>query len=296
MGLENALTEVTLVLFTTLAPSGIIACLILGAALLSPRIDGKHREALNKFLAIPVLVALVGLVASATHLGNPSNALYVLAGVGRSPLSNEVLSGGVFFGLVGSYWFYSFTQTRRPALERAWVALYMLAGLVFLCGIALAYKVDTIITWDTPLVPLNLLLNALVGGPLLALCALAAAKASCGRHDSTAAELRAARILLVVSALALAANTGGYLAQNAVASPMNNAIVTFEQLVPAHLAGIAAFAALCAIGIAIDVPVLRRGQTPAILQASAATVMALAGIFVMRFMFYMSHMTVGVAY
>ena len=65
MGLENALSEVTLVLFTTLAPSGVIACLILGAALLSKHIDGKHREALNKFLSIPAVVALVGLAVYA---------------------------------------------------------------------------------------------------------------------------------------------------------------------------------------------------------------------------------------
>ena len=296
MGLENALSEVTLVLFTTLAPSGVIACLILGAALLSKHIDGKHREALNKFLSIPVLVALVGLVASATHLGNPGNALYVLAGVGRSPLSNEVLSGGVFFGLVGSYWFYSFTQTRRPRLERAWVVLFMVFGLVFLCGIALAYKVDTIITWDTPLVPLNLVLNALLGGPLLALCALAAARSSCSRQVSTPTELHISRILVIASAVALVANTAGYIAQNAIASPMSNAIVTFDQLVPAHPMGIAAFAVLCGVGIAIDARALKQGRIPTVPETSAATFLALAGIFVMRFMFYMSHMTVGVAY
>ena len=44
---------------------------------------------------------MVGLVASATHLGNPANALYVFLGVGRSPLSTEVFCAVVFLALGG---------------------------------------------------------------------------------------------------------------------------------------------------------------------------------------------------
>ena len=52
----------------------------------------------------------------------------MLAGVGRSPLSNEVLSGAVFFGLAGSYWLYSFSEKRHVLLERVWIALFNLSG------------------------------------------------------------------------------------------------------------------------------------------------------------------------
>lgn len=288
LGLENALSEITLVLFTTLAPSGIVACLVLGALLLSPKLGDERRAALNKFLAVPVLVALVGLVASATHLGNPANALYVLTGVGRSPLSNEVLTGVVFFGLVGSYWFYSFSQVRHVALERVWVVLFMLAGVVFLVGIALAYRVNTIVTWDEPLVPVNLVLNAFVGGPLLAVCACVAA--GCFARE------RVLRACVVAAGIALIANAGGYVAQGEATMGLANAVVSVEQLAPGYVVSVGAFVALCAAGIAIDaVALFGRGKLTLPVAALSA-LFALCGIFVMRFMFYMLHMTVGVSF
>ena len=60
---------------------------------------------------------MVGLVASATHLGNPSNALYVFLGVGRSPLSTEVFFAVVFLALAGLYWLVRFR--RAPLAARA---------------------------------------------------------------------------------------------------------------------------------------------------------------------------------
>ena len=60
------------------------------------RAQGDERKRLSGALLIPFLVTLVGLVASATHLGNPDNALYVFSRVGASPLSNEVCAAVLF--------------------------------------------------------------------------------------------------------------------------------------------------------------------------------------------------------
>ena len=56
---------------------------------------------------------MVGLVASATHLGNPANALYVFTGVGRCPLSTEVFAAVIFLALAGVYLLYSFVEHPR---------------------------------------------------------------------------------------------------------------------------------------------------------------------------------------
>lgn len=288
LGLNNALLEITLVLFTTLAPSGVVACLAVGALLLSGRLPDGRRVALNKFLFIPILVALVGLVASATHLGNPGNALYVLAGIGRSPLSNEVFAGAVFFGLAGSYWFYSFSQVRRVVLERVWVVLFMMAGVLFLAGIAFAYDVDTIPTWNSPFVPANLVLNALVGGPLVALCAFVAAGVPVRGSLS--------RACLAVSGVSLAMNAAGYALQGAEAMGLANSLVTTAQLAPGYSVAVMLFAVLCATAIMADIVALRRSGNLPLPVAAAASVLALAGVFIMRFMFYMLHMTVGLGF
>ena len=91
-GFDTALSEVTLVLFTTLAPSGAIALVLVAAVLLFPKLESTMQARISMFMCIPLVVTMVGLVASATHLGNPANALYVFLHVGSSPLSNEVVS------------------------------------------------------------------------------------------------------------------------------------------------------------------------------------------------------------
>ncbi len=294
MGLENALSEITLVLFTTLAPSGVVACLMVGAVLLFSHLSDESRALLNRILALPLVVALVGLVASATHLGNPGNALYVLAGIGRSPLSNEVLAGVVFFGLAGSFWFYSFSQKRNVAIERLWVLLYSIAGVLFLIGIAFAYDVETIITWHTSLVPLALVLNAFVGGPLLGLCSFAAANKIGGTNNLLS--LGVARAGIIVSLVASVANIVCYIQQVGTLSSLSNSIVSFTQLAPAFPVGIAAFAVLCLAAVAVDALMLRRTGQLRLPDTAVAAVLSLMGIFIMRFMFYMTHMTAGLAY
>ena len=106
-GLNNALGEITLVLFTTLAPSGVMAFILMGLPLVRGGLNADVRQRIQRFLSIPLVTSMVGLVASATHLGNPANALYVFLGVGRSPLSTEVFCAVVFLALAGVYWLYS---------------------------------------------------------------------------------------------------------------------------------------------------------------------------------------------
>ena len=93
-GFSLAFGEITLVLFTTLAPSGAVAYLIMGLPVLVGRAQDEVARRLNRWSCLPLVVTMVGLIASATHLGNPSNALYVFTGVGRSPLSTEVFAAG----------------------------------------------------------------------------------------------------------------------------------------------------------------------------------------------------------
>ena len=107
-GFSLAFGEITLVLFTTLAPSGAVAYLIMGLPVLVGRAQDEVARRLNRWSCLPLVVTMVGLIASATHLGNPSNALYVFTGVGRSPLSTEVFAAVIFLALAGVFWLYSF--------------------------------------------------------------------------------------------------------------------------------------------------------------------------------------------
>ena len=76
LGFSMAIDEITLVLFTTLAPTGAMACVIMAAVLIFAPLGESERTRVNRALCIPLIVAMVGLIASATHLESPAgNAL-----------------------------------------------------------------------------------------------------------------------------------------------------------------------------------------------------------------------------
>lgn len=312
-GFATAFGEITLVLFTTLAPSGAAAYLIMGLPVLTGRATGEDARCLNRLTCLPLLIAMAGLIASATHLGNPANALYVFTGAGRSPLSTEVCCAVAFLALAGIFWLYSFAEEPRRWLQRALLGAIDVAIVAFVAAVAYAYDVDTIITWSLPLVPVALVLNALVGGPLIALVGFAAARWAAPW-----------RLLVALSAVAAVANAAVYVVLGGDLAPLANELSSVSQLVPSYPAWVAAFAVLVFAGVAIAWRTGRRiagreedaghkgtdafasgdpanasasslgdGRRRAVVGYSAAALLALAGIFVMRFTFYMTHLTLG---
>lgn len=285
-GFETALGEITLVLFTTLAPSGVLAHMIMSAVLAFGSIDEELRKRINQCLAIPLVMSMVGLVASATHLGNPANALYVFMGVGRSPLSTEVFFAVVFLMLAGVYWLYSFSRTPRVKLQKVWAALSIIAGIACITAIAFAYETRTIISWNTVYVPLNLWLSALLGGPLVALLSLQVAQADF-------AAKRFGRILCIISAIALGALTVSLGLQGLEFPTIANSFGSVAELVPYFGLLVAVFFVCSVIAISLYCVALRKGSFPQRWVSIVACVLVLAGVFLTRFVFYMIHMTAG---
>lgn len=302
-GFDMAFGEITLVVFTTLAPSGAVALSIMAGVLLFAKLDDDARARIDKFMCIPLVVAMVGLIASATHLGNPANALYVFLHVGSSPLSNEVLSAVAFLACSGLYWLYSFSVKPVRWLQRVLLALIAVAGVAFVTMVSLAYSVETITTWDLPTVPVSLWANALMGGPLLAALSLYVARwrALAGRFGLA---------LMAEPVVALAANVAVYVAQGMLMGGVGNAVVRAVDLVPHYWQILAIFAVLALAGCVIAAVSMHAASRAAQAQAAtgslafskrvlvrlvAACLLVLAGIFAMRFAFYMMHLTVGLA-
>lgn len=298
-GFAAAFSEITLVLFTTLAPSGAVAYALMSLPIVKGGLaDDVHRR-IDKALAIPLIATLVGLVASATHLGNPANALYVFMGVGRSPLSNEVSCAVVFLAFAGVYWLYSFAVKPNRTLQRVLAACACVGAAVCVTAIAFAYSARTIVSWDTPFAPAALWLNALVGGPVLAIVGLRFA-----RWKSWGNRYGCAMIALAVAALAACVVVYGL--QGAWLSSVENSVRAATDLVPGYAAQVVAFALFALAGIAVDaVPLAKalrkRASSPAgemtlsIPRAAVASALVFVGIFTMRFSFYMMHMTVGIS-
>ena len=300
-GFSLAFGEITLVLFTTLAPSGALAYLIMGLPVLVGRAQGEAARRLNQWSCLPLVIAMAGLIASATHLGNPSNALYVFTGVGRSPLSTEVFAAVIFLALAGVFWLYSFAEHPRVGLQRGLLAAIDVAIVAFVLSVAFAYNVDTIVTWSLPLVPASLVLNALFGGPLLALVGFAAAGFDPGR--------RGACTLLALATAACAANIAVYASLGLQLQGIENELVSAADLVAGYPAYLAAFALLAVAALALawraEAQSARRGLMEGqnaeaqdahrrlLARLATASILAFAALFLMRFTFYMSHLTLG---
>ena len=285
-GFNTALGEITLVLFTTLAPPAVLACMIMAGVIASRPLAFEARSRISHAIAIPLVVSMVGLVASATHLGNPSNALYVFLGVGRSPLSNEVFAAVIFLAVCGLYWLFSFSEKDRPRVHRVWCALIVAAGAVCIAAISLAYNVGTIITWHTAHVPTNVVLSALAGGPVLGMLGLRIARAVC-MHT------RLSKVLAAVAVVALALNIACLVSQNALMPNVTHGYGPASGLVPFYGEMICAYVLIAGVGVlSVAVP-LWRGKLPPAWRFALAGVLFYAGLFIVRFGFYMMHMTVG---
>ncbi|MGN0078138.1 MAG: dimethyl sulfoxide reductase anchor subunit family protein [Coriobacteriales bacterium] len=281
--LAFALGEMPLVLFTALAPSGAVCMVVLMTLLLSHRFELEYCPRLNQAMWLPLAVTTVGLVAAAAHLGTPANALYVFSGVGRSPLSNEVACAVLFLVACGVNWLLSFMRGESLPLKRMFAVLIIALGLVFLASIALAYDVESISTWSSPFVPANLVLSGCVGGFLLARLTILT-----GLDAGYRPRLLAA--LSLASAAALLLNAAVIAALWLTLRDVSNAYGSVASLVPATPLLGAAYVVLAAAGIAVS---LRRGGT--LRWEVCAVVLAALGLVVVRFGFYMLHMTPGLA-
>lgn len=285
-GFIFAVEELPLVFFTALAPMGIVCMVVLIALILSGRFERAESLRLNQLAWVPLAVTTVGLIASAAHLGTPANALYVITGVGRSPLSNEVVSCVVFLAACGFNWIYSFVRTDKVALKRVVGAVIIVSGIVALGFIAFAYSVDTIESWYTVFVPVNLVLGGTVGGLLLVALTLVLA-------TETSAHLRLRRVLAVVAGGVLVLHLLSIGLQWTQLGQMTGAYGTAADFAPLYPLLASAYALLAGCGVAIGLFINRFKRQK--LMACVAVVLVACGLVFVRFGFYMMHMTGGLA-
>lgn len=275
----------SLALFTTLAPAGVIAFIILALVRLKA---GSHETAvrIDRIIALPFSVVLIGFIASATHLGTPANALHVFAGVGRSPLSDEVLTAICFLFFAGSYWMVAFKQHFPDTIAKPWLILSCLSGIVFLISTSIAYSSPTIPTWNTPYTPLNLIFSALLTGPVLGLLFLEMAHIRFWNREI---------FLFTIAGIALVAGTVLLGLHNESLAAIANNEFCATSLVPHYPFTIAMHALLGFTGTTVAGLSLRKNQTlrRVLILRSVACALLLVSVFITRIEFYNLHMTIG---
>jgi anaerobic dimethyl sulfoxide reductase subunit C (anchor subunit) len=274
-----------------------LAFAIIATLLLDKRMMKADRQKLNHFLVIPLAVVIIGLVASATHLGNPANALYLFRGVGRSPLSTEVFCAVLFLFFGGIYWLQTFASKPRPLLERVWLVITILSALVFLISMSLAYSTRTILSWYTAFVPVIMISNAFAAGPILAMLTLRLAGCS---QDNPAYGRRKGHIGLAMFATSSAAAVLTCiltLFQARSLMQLQTAVLTGADLAVWLFAAAAVFL-ICAAcsGLLTGTVALGAPSSRSVTQTVrlfVGCILSFVGILALRLAFHAIHMTVG---
>ncbi len=289
--MEAAFAEMPLALFSTLAPMGAGAFLILAIAFTVAKPDAEALRRIDRFTAIPVALVLVGFIAAFFHLASPLNAFGVFAGIGRSPLSNELVVGCIFAVVMLVYWIWAVSGKMPEGARKGLVWVTAVVALVFALFTGMAYMIDTIPSWDTFAGPVQMLGFALLGGAAVGVLVLALG----GCADALKAGTLKTAVLAVLAA-GLVLGIGGFAVQAAAASGMSNALFSGADLVASATMTIVC-GIICLVGTGVcDTLAVRGAGASALVGASAgAAVLAVVGILLLRLAFYTMQISVGLS-
>ena len=267
--MENVISHIPLALFTTLGSLGAGAFIGLAIAFFKGSFTDDELKAIDKKTWIPVVIAAVGFIAVFFHVTQPMKAFGVFAGVGGSPLSNEVVAGAVFMVLVVVYAIMG-SLGKLGGARKGFAAVVAALAVVFGIMMGMAYMVDTIPSWNNPGTVLQML-GFTVAGSVLALLA-------------TGGEVESARAIKLVSVTGIVVAVVGLVVQIAVTNGCTGAIVSGSALVSAALPSIVIAVLLLVAAVVVEVKQKR---------VAVAVVCLAVGVFVARLAFYAMEFGIG---
>lgn len=280
------MAELPLALFTTLAPIGAGAFIALAVAFFTTKFSDEQLKKIDRMTTIPVVVLVAGFICAFFHLASPMHAFGVFAGLGASPLSNELLAGVVFAVLAIVYWIVALAGKLGEGARKGFAAVVAVMAVVFACFTGAAYMMETIASWNTPMVPVAVLGFSLLGGVSLGVLVLALSGAL---EDAAKGGFKMAASVVLIVGLVL--GVAGLLVQVMSVSGMGNALVDGADLVAAASAPMWIGVVCMVVAAAAAFMALRNSKSTAL--AVAAPVLAIVGVFAARLAFYAVQLSVG---
>lgn len=280
------MAELPLALFTTLAPIGAGAFIALAVAFFTTKFSDEQLKKIDRMTTIPVVVLVAGFICSFFHLASPMHAFGVFAGLGASPLSNELLAGVVFAVLAIVYWIMALAGKLGEGARKGFAAVVAVMAIVFACFTGAAYMMETIVSWNTPMVPVAVLGFSLLGGVCLGVLVLALSGAL---EDAAKGGFKMAALAVLVVGLVL--GVAGLLVQVMSVSGMGNALVDGADLVAAASAPMWIGVVCMVVAAVAAFMSLRNSKSTAL--AAAAPVLVIVGVFAARLAFYAVQLSVG---
>ncbi|OBU11328.1 DmsC/YnfH family molybdoenzyme membrane anchor subunit [Morganella psychrotolerans] len=279
------LHEWPLMFFTVIGQSVAGAFILMTAVLLcSAMPQGQRYKITLSMFGLWALMG-VGFMLSMMHMGSPLRAFNSMLRFGHSALSNEIVSGSVFFAAGGFYWLLSALKKLPRAADKPFLLLVSVLAVIFIYAISRVYQIETVPTWFNHYTSLQFILTSLIAGPVLAALLL----------RSAGSDLTGCRILVLISLLAAIAGCIVAIAQGFELGTIHSSVQRASELVPDYplLSGLRFVMIFAGLGLwGISVAKLRN---PSVIIMLIAFVLVFLGEFTGRGLFYGMHMTVGMA-
>ncbi|HGS4461468.1 TPA: dimethyl sulfoxide reductase anchor subunit family protein [Vibrio metschnikovii] len=169
--------ELPLVFFTVLGQTAVGMMLLAFIAGLVGQITNAQRHKIN---LVAVILFAVGMAIGGLHMGQPQRAINLLFGLFRSPMSNEIVLSGLYFGCAFLTVALSaprlrdilkskFNVTVTDTLHQWLNGIAVLLGLAFAWSITQVYQLATVPAWNSHYTSLHLWLTVAISGGMCAL-------------------------------------------------------------------------------------------------------------------------------
>ncbi|KJG32018.1 dimethyl sulfoxide reductase [Photobacterium angustum] len=160
--------ELPLVIFTVLAQTAVGGYIIMASRLSAMGATFKQRRPIVLSMFILWAFMAVGFAASTMHLGSPLRAFNALNRVGHSGLSNEILTGSLFFALGGIYWLSDLFKVVSESILKLARIVVSIAGIIFMAAMVKVYLINTVPVWNSSFTYVEFIGTVLMSGILLA--------------------------------------------------------------------------------------------------------------------------------
>ena len=158
--------ELPLVFFTVFGQAAAGMMLIM---MISRTLGMSNAEQAKRTHLVALVLLAVGMALGGTHMGQPLRAINMMFGLGRSPMSNEIVLSGAFFGFVALTVLLEIANKGSDGLRKLVNAGAVVTGVLFVWSIPQVYRLATVSTWANGYTTLNMYLTAvLAGGALVA--------------------------------------------------------------------------------------------------------------------------------
>lgn len=276
-------SEWPLIIFTVFGQCVAGGFVVMAVALLTQQGQALRTRILVAMLGLWIAMGL-GFIASTLHLGSPLRAFNALNQVGSSALSNEIASGALFFTLGGLWWLISLFTRLPSALDKGWMVLNAVLGVVMVWMMARVYNsIDTVPTWNSGWTTAHFFLTAFIGGPLFGLLLLRLAGFSFR-----------SRALAGIVVCAVAVSVGVVLMQTVDLANITTSVNQALALVPSYGTAMATRVVLLALALAVWLVPLCKGREAGAPALGLALLLVVLGEVAGRCVFYGLHMTSGV--